>query len=450
MLWAWPPAISLLMHLPTSNKYLDFFLVLFGVNQLFAGKLYFAIAALAGQSSNQHSSLLFSGYVILSSIAFFALFSYLICAYSSCRSRYLLVPIFFAFLYFVSLLVFEATSFSWNQFLVYISYAPSSFCVGLVFAKRKLPYLSFAIQLLCLLAAISTISVFNELVSSSIISLMTFYGGGNYQSYSHFASTCFLLSISKLLSSSFVRNPISCLLSLLQAITLLVGIVLSAGRSGFYLIILGTLLLLAKIRIHSRKSFFGLLLLLLIATLLLLPLLISSNDSFNDSFYYLRFGQSIDRILSVFLYGLSDTDSISGRDSFYSMALDLFSKRPLIGYGGPVGLSAVKDIFYSHNIVLDIILHGGILGLFLFLPLLLYVSSRLLSLSLDTSANQLAFVSLAYCAVILNFSGSYLTETLFWFAFGYGLSTPRRHRLWGIVQSQIAAPTATTCICSKK
>ena len=397
-------------------------LVILSINFLFASKFYFAFTALIGQSDQQHNTTFFSLYCFLSALSVLCVFSYLFFRSSTFRPISLLIPAFFTSLYSISFLIADYTSYSLNQFFLFLLFAPAGFCVGVIFARKSLPFVDWAILFVAIIATLSTLAVFPVLLQSSIISLLTFYGGGNYQSYSHFSSISFLFLLSLFYTRESRRSAGFTVITFLCMLVLSAGTLLSGGRSGAFIIPIGSLLILTKNNFLLKKTsipYFALFfLVVLFLFVFVLPSFVADN--------YYRIIASTDRVFSILSEGIGNSVASSNRDIFFSESISLFNERPIFGYGGPLGLSMAKDTFYSHNIILDVLLHGGIVGLIFYLPLIVYPAVRLLLLPLKSPLDYLVFNSLVYCLVVLSFSGSYLTEPLFWFVLGYAYSSSAR------------------------
>lgn len=112
---------------------------------------------------------------------------------------------------------------------------------------------------------------------------------------------------------------------------------------------------------------------------------------------------------------------LSGRDNrsdVYTLAWDAFLENPILGYG-PYGYAqALKGIEYPHNLLLELLLMYGIVGIpFEALSLIvLVVRFRKCGFS---SFPKWSIVLSLYALVRLLFSSTFLSMSLFWFVIGF-------------------------------
>ncbi|MDO4502177.1 MAG: hypothetical protein Q4D06_03240 [Coriobacteriia bacterium] len=107
------------------------------------------------------------------------------------------------------------------------------------------------------------------------------------------------------------------------------------------------------------------------------------------------------------------------RSSVIEGALSLFSESPVFGYGfGGYGQLLFEP--YPHNIVLDILLCGGIVGL---LCSLLYSGWFVFKIkkigASSVSSYSLLLVIAVYALTFLMFSGTFLSSAVFWFCLSF-------------------------------
>jgi O-antigen ligase len=104
----------------------------------------------------------------------------------------------------------------------------------------------------------------------------------------------------------------------------------------------------------------------------------------------------------------------SGRDVLYNNALAQIKEHPILGSG--IGSYAEKagEYIYPHNIILEILLDFGFIGLIFFVPIIIYLFLRTVKIlnQNDISYNILGFFFLN-SFIKLMFSGSYLADLQF-------------------------------------
>lgn len=109
----------------------------------------------------------------------------------------------------------------------------------------------------------------------------------------------------------------------------------------------------------------------------------------------------------------------SGRDEIYIKAFDLIRKKPIFGYGI---WSIFKYIRNPHNIILELLLGGGIALLLLVIGLFIIVFKKYRSIIREDKNNRLFFIFFLYNFIMLMFSGTYLCAPTLWFFIGYVLN----------------------------
>jgi len=135
----------------------------------------------------------------------------------------------------------------------------------------------------------------------------------------------------------------------------------------------------------------------------------------------------ISRILSYFnIYSrtitllLNDSLNLSGRDRFYTGALQLIKDYPLTGIG--IAGDRVHLQGFVHNVFLELILDYGIIfGLLISIILICIFVKSIVSVDRETSNFNMIFLCLG--VVPLMFSSSYLFNTWFWIYLGLILKT---------------------------
>lgn len=240
-------------------------------------------------------------------------------------------------------------------------------------------------------------------------------GGATYQTLSYVSALAFGLNLYLLRSRPsddvrpFVRSRwyrAACLallpLQLLAAIA-------SGGRGGVVLI--GVYLLLELMR---RRSTGGRLRSALVASAVLTTSLVLLQLTMPNTLV----GASYDRAFAYLSVGGIDWSGTSGRDVVYSRALALVDERLWLGYG-PFGfIAGLTPYVYPHNLVLELLLASGLIGLMAVSAMVLIMVRRYFVLKhADPTLGGLG-VLVTYQVVMLMFSGSYLAAATLWFALG--------------------------------
>jgi len=194
----------------------------------------------------------------------------------------------------------------------------------------------------------------------------------------------------------------------------IIGVFLTGGRGGAVLLIIYSLYIFLTV-MKSRQSFnkikfIAFVSFLIISLSLLIPQLLE------NALFYSRF-RRVFEFLSI--DGGINWAGTSNRDIVYMNAIELIKNELFFGYG----LFGFWDISgYPHNIILEILLNGGVLYLLIAIIVLIifYRNIRLL-IRYDAKYRIIAILAL-YPFVQLMFSGSYMTSSEFWFVLSLVIS----------------------------
>lgn len=187
---------------------------------------------------------------------------------------------------------------------------------------------------------------------------------------------------------------------------------LTGGRGGFILFM--TYIIFILLIIVQKKQIKKIPKLIIIFLIILLFFLVFSNVLINNSL----FENSIDRIVSfISPTGGINWEGTSQRNIVYLEAIAMILEKPLIGYGFWGYLNTPFGIKwgYPHNFFLEILLQGGVIyflfSLF-FLSVCIFKMKKMLIKNLDYEFLLLLAI---YPIVNLMMSGTYVTNSLFWF-----------------------------------
>jgi hypothetical protein len=392
------------------------FKTLFLVNILFANMLFFAICVLFGLKYEQEDSLMFKGYILISS-----LIVYLMMFFSVMRapgeSYYLLPSGFVLFFGVIFLGGNRMTEFGIKQFLLFVMYAPTSSYVGHCFSKyENVGKLGYWLAFVSSLAALSTIVSLEKMLNLDVTQLMEFYGGGQYQAYSYFAALAFMMIFARYLKEEKIRTSLKIIYSGMLGV-LLTGVYLSGGRGGGMVIILGGIYFLCVYK-QSVKKVLGIIGL----SVVLFLIFIGKNDLVVMEYEYMsRVIKSFERMTSFIDGSGIELEGLSNREHFYLKAINVINENPISGFG-IFGVTDKVDEFYAHNLFLDVLMQGGLLYLSIVLMFFGYILVKMVKMSVSDPAYDIIIISAIHSAVMLSVSSSYLIEPLFWFVIGYILS----------------------------
>lgn len=374
---------------------------------------YFAISAILGikHLGSEDSS----SYIIVLLIS--SILSYLVILIDLFRFRKIKKKFFL----FVSILIFILISYiiggSYDEFanktilLFFILVVPSmlsGYFIARDYDSNKLLNGFLFVSFIIFLGLLQSLS---ELISSSVIDLLTVFGGGQYQALSYFSAFGYSTLLNYMLFYRSNKSLINSFSLILILVVFLAGIFLSGGRGGLIVAFVATFLFLylkygvKKIILYSVCLVIGL--------FLLYQILLSVE--FNNKE---RLIQSVERLFSFISNEGIDMSQTSNRNDFYERSLSLISERPIIGYG-IFGYINYTGEFYSHNLFLDVLLHGGIFYLFVWLVLIFLFFLKLYFVLKNNREEIIVLVPFLSSFILLLFSGSYIQESMLWFSIAF-------------------------------
>lgn len=257
-------------------------------------------------------------------------------------------------------------------------------------------------------------SVSYSLLNNTAVSL----GGATYQTAGYVFALGFGINLFYIVfgenykRSSFIRTGFYRVLSILFLFIQIYGVI-ATGARGAMLLVLLYIFVIFILSMNNLKIFvkyssliltFGILILIFFPTLSETPLI---NNSWERIFAYL--GED----------GIN-WEGTSGRDEIYKNVLSAISDQPVMGYGLFNYSNVIK---LPHNVFLEVILQGGILYLIIFLIGLTASIVKLHKIIQKNKQFLIYFILFCYPIIMLMFSGTYMSNGLFWFmvSFVYSL-----------------------------
>lgn len=114
----------------------------------------------------------------------------------------------------------------------------------------------------------------------------------------------------------------------------------------------------------------------------------------------------------------------SGRDILYINAIKQFQHKPIIGHGFFGYISVFMNGRYPHNLFLEILLQGGILMLTMAIFILILLVYKIMKIKKHIEPIYFVLIYLCiYQCSLLMFSGTYITQGLFWYLVLYLMLT---------------------------
>ena len=373
---------------------------------ILAGKVY-------GGASVDNSYVFFT---ILMSILPTILFIKYLFSNTSKRS---IVPIILSISIFLIILLVEA-GFNYRNMLIrlFLAYSIPSALIGVLISKYNMGGY-FAKWLEPLMLFLTLIGLRSTLWILAVSYTEIDEEGIGAQSLSYYCGFAFAINLFFLLFGNeikerfkYTRAIIYKYISVALLIVQVVVSISSGGRGGFVLVVVsaGTLIILRILKLSGNviRTLF-VFFLMLVATALTIRYM---PDNISEA---VSIGS--ERTLSYISEEGIDMGETSTRDEVYSDAINDIRLRPIGGYGLLMKGSSFEGD-RPHNIFLEVMLQGGILYLFLFL-IILYCLLRKIRLLIRSGQGLFIIPVALYPAVMLFFSGSYVTTGLFWFVITY-------------------------------
>lgn len=192
-------------------------------------------------------------------------------------------------------------------------------------------------------------------------------------------------------------------------IAALTGIILfSGGRGGFLTLIAG--LIAFVVTYHGSKRKLVLNGLTLSIVLIICSFVVFSNIESGVSELLDR---SVGRIFSYISKGSIDVTETSGRDIIFSQAMALVDEKPVIGYGIFSYIRALGT--YPHNIVVEWLLQGGYIMAILCVVFILGIMRKGIKIIQSNDSLRLLIPFFVFPFTELLFSGTWVSNPLFWF-----------------------------------
>lgn len=269
-----------------------------------------------------------------------------------------------------------------------------------------------------LLSTISALFLIPKILLIPTRELITFFGGGHYQSFSYALAFAYLIFLTNFLFYYRKKNIYFSAGYILAFITQIFSVILSGGRGGIGVIIIGTGILFLY-RYSLVKVLKKMIRIILLSSLISLLFLWYFND------YSERIFESFGRLFSFISIDGFDFEQTSNRNIVYTETINLIVKSPLYGYGF-LGNLKITNGGYPHNLFLEILLQGGIIFLSFWLFFLGYILKKLHFLVRSGNNHKFILAIFIYSFVQLLFSGTYRLEPFFWFSISYILNVSEK------------------------
>jgi O-antigen ligase len=193
-------------------------------------------------------------------------------------------------------------------------------------------------------------------------------------------------------------------------ILIFVSIVIFANRSSLMAVLLFMCLYFLLTSTNKKKlilnKFLPLFFIGLFVYVNIIPILIFMVDLL-DKYDYNSYALS--KYTDVLVFG-DDQSVLSGREKIWEQAIMVINENPFIGKG--LGCFQSKYIYYSHNILLDVLMFFGIFGLLFFVVLFIRSLNCLYKAEGSFKIAGLLFLCLWFPKLLL--SSTFIEEISFW------------------------------------
>lgn len=236
------------------------------------------------------------------------------------------------------------------------------------------------------------------------------YGLMNYQNASYLAAFTVGLGYYLILKGNVKHKVFYTTMTIIT----FPSVFIPGGRGGAILVIIYSLTAIIFITFKRRISILVKISIYVVAFLASIALLTFVNNGNNRTFSYIKNGNF-------------DINGTSGRGPIYDMSMQYISMKPFIGYGPFNYYHLIDNI--PHNIILELLLSYGYIGLMLIIFLLILLGIKFLNNYNENSIDLLVIFIAIYPLTMLMFSTNYLVVGEFWFVLFYFLTKGRKQHV---------------------
>lgn len=394
---------------------------------IFGANAFFVISAILGYRYNgvENSNI----YIIYTAIiAISSIFLFLKDAFINRRKIniiLLFIPIIVVGIYLVTYLLVGVNDFGTKIFIYYLLWSVPAFYIGMYFSwGEHHKYLFKSLDVIMILVA------FSSIISTILQAWKGIYSQGlagtTNQSLSYISAFGFglnlFLNFGTLDTQRFryTKNKLYILVCAALLPLQLLSVIIAGGR-GAAVLVLVYVTYFVSFFIKRRKIRNRVLLFFTLIVSVTIFLSALDNEIVNRGFR---------RAFAYISDGRINWGGTSNRDVVYQEAIYLIKKRPLLGYGVFGYFNYYEN---PHNIVLEILLNGGIVYLSLFALMLIRIRKKYSDMVKYNPNTKLIGIIAIFPMVMLMFSGTYLVSSEGWFVIGFILSNTSRSPRYKII-----------------
>lgn len=403
------------------KKYVPIFIVLMS-------EVFFAVSSIVGfEYQGKESSMVFISYNIIMFLLAIIIFcsdvikNNLKFKKNSLISLSLLLII--TFFYLFDLLFRDIDAVATTRYLYFLLWPGSSILMGVYVAQHN-RYRSF-IKSLDIIMIIFTLSAIFSLYSVLSTNMKVNIGGANYQhagyifAFAYGINLYFLTSSKKHVRFDVMNTKFSNAMCFMLLFIQIASIFATGAR--------GPILLSIIYSIYPLKSFIFLRRKLLIKVLVIVSSLILVIYFWPKLVEYPRFQSSWARAFSYITDEGINLANASGRNIVYYNAINAIKESLVVGHGVFGAYTYFQG--YTHNILLDILIQGGLILFFIYVIISTLIFQRILKLIKYNKDLLFLMVLLLHPLVMLLFSGTYINNAILWFVISFVISYSARKRV---------------------
>lgn len=379
-------------------------------------ELFFSISTIVGyQYQGSENS---PTYMIYTSIVFIIAMLLFIIGLKECNYKFsknqlyiLSVPFIITFLYLIERLFGFANEMGTTRYIYFLLWPFTGILMG-IYIGEYIRFKSFvkSLEVIMLIFTISAAIIIYSVLFNGVRASL---GGATYQyagyviAFAYGINIYFIFRGRNIKRFRFTNIALYKILSRGLLIVQIIGVIATGARGPMILLIIYTFYLL----ITSIKKYNNLLKLIvfILITLFILALFWKKLMTFP------LFANSWNRVFAYLSPEGLNWDGTSGRGKIYKEAITRIKMSPLYGYG-IFGMFTVLG-YYPHNIMLEILLQGGVIYFTMFAIIFIRLLKELRKKIEKNKEFNITIILLLYPLVILMFSGTYLNNASIWFVF---------------------------------
>jgi len=327
------------------------------------------------------------------------------------------IPVLGTIAYLISLLFLRTAPGIQTRYIYFMLWSVPAILIGILLAKKD--YFKKASVFFELMMWGLSLGSLRAMIETFQTGTVQGIGGATYQDNAYIAAFAFGLNLffvmnrSDFLSTKINRKKSYQILTMILLPFQAIAVLLSGGRGGAVLLVV----YLAYALWDKRKNITVKKILTAFLIIILVSLVIwVAHFMLRDNELFIR---SFNRAFAFITTEGIDWARTSERDRVYADMLVLIRRSPLFGYG-IFGMWRYSSL--PHNFFLEVLIQGGVAYLSVILVFLTHIFIKLYKMiKIDASFKLISILGL-YPLTFLMFSGSYMSNSIFWFCISFVVS----------------------------